>query len=109
MGLGSSSGGAAGTLTHNAVLEHRYNDAGHYLWTLAKELLATAPERPSQDTLKEFDRCRRTAALPPRLGTAAAPHRRTAPPHRTATPQCHAAPPHRSATPHSAGRTPRPR
>lgn len=49
------------TLTHNAVLEHRYNDAGHYLWTLAKETLATAPERPGREVLEEFDRCRRTA------------------------------------------------
>ena len=78
------------TLTHNAVLEarvwrsssgpehcrccccsrpafdpprgqHRYNDAGHYLWTLAKETLATAPERPSKETLKEYEECRRTA------------------------------------------------
>ena len=49
------------TLTHNAVLEHRYNDAGHYLWTLARETLATAPDRPPPETIKEFDRCRRTA------------------------------------------------
>jgi len=49
------------TLTHNAVLEHRYHDAGHYLWTLAQELLSTAPERPSQDALREFDKCRRTS------------------------------------------------
>ena len=51
------------TLTHNAVLEHRYNDAGQYLWNLAKETLATAPEngRIPAATLKEFDKCRRTA------------------------------------------------
>ena len=49
------------TLTHNAVLEHRYHDAGHYLWTLAKETLATAPERIPPETIKEFERCRRTA------------------------------------------------
>jgi intraflagellar transport protein 122 len=49
------------TLTHNAVLEHRYNDAGQYLWSLAKETLATAPDRPSREVLEEFDRCRRTA------------------------------------------------
>lgn len=30
------------TLTHNAVLEHRYEAAGHYLWVLAKETLASA-------------------------------------------------------------------
>jgi intraflagellar transport protein 122 len=60
-GMASKSLEMLRTLTHNAVLEHRYNDAGHYLWTLAKEMLATAPERPSSETLKEFDRCRRTA------------------------------------------------
>ena len=49
------------TLTHNAVLEHRYQDAGHHLWNLAKETLATAPDRVPMETLKEFERCRRTA------------------------------------------------
>jgi len=49
------------TLTHNAVLEHRYHDAGQYLWTLAKETLAAAPERVPKETMAEFERCRRTA------------------------------------------------
>lgn len=47
------------TLIHNAVLEHRYQDAGHYLWVLATETLAAAPERPGPEVLREFDRCRR--------------------------------------------------
>jgi len=47
------------TLTHNAVLEHRYHDAGQYLWQLAKETLATAPDRPTNALLREFDSCRK--------------------------------------------------
>ena len=60
-GLASRSLELLRTLTHNAVLEHRYHDAGHHLWTLAKETLATAPEKMPPDVVKEFDRCRRTA------------------------------------------------
>jgi len=49
------------TLTHNAVLEHRYEAAGHYLWLLAKESLVAAGERPSAQALDDFFRQRRTA------------------------------------------------
>jgi len=43
------------------VLEHRYHDAGHYLWVLAREMLASAPERVPPEVMREFERCRRTA------------------------------------------------
>ena len=46
------------TLTHNAVLEHRYHDAGHYLWTLAKETLANAPDRLTGPTKSQGARAK---------------------------------------------------
>ena len=49
------------TLTHNAVLEHRYDDAGFFLWSLCKEAVVAAGDRPSTEALREFDRLRRTA------------------------------------------------
>ena len=60
-GQASSSLELLRTLTHNAVLEHRYHDAGMNLWNLAKETLATAPDRVPPETMKEFERCRRTS------------------------------------------------
>jgi len=49
------------TLTHNAVLEHRYEAAGKYLWLLARETLVCAGERPSHADLDAFFRARRTS------------------------------------------------
>ena len=49
------------SLAHNAVLEHRYHDAGRYLWTLAKEGLVAAGEVPSAAEREEFVRHRQRA------------------------------------------------
>lgn len=42
------------TLTHNAVLENRYEAAGHYLWLLAKETLMAVGERPTNQARRAW-------------------------------------------------------
>jgi len=49
------------SLAHNAVLEHRYHDAGRYLWTLAKEGIVSAGEVPTAADREEFERSRQRA------------------------------------------------
>src|SRR4051794_31728325 len=36
-------------LTHNAVTENRYNDAGYYYWLLAVEVLKNLPAKEPKD------------------------------------------------------------
>ena len=51
------------TLTHNAVVEHRFQDAAYYLHLLSVERLALACHagKPSAVQLREFEAARRTA------------------------------------------------
>jgi len=49
------------TLTHNAVLENRYEAAGHYLWLLAKETLMAVGDRPTNQDVEAFFKYRRMA------------------------------------------------
>uniref|UniRef100_A0A667ZHE5 Intraflagellar transport protein 122 homolog n=1 Tax=Myripristis murdjan TaxID=586833 RepID=A0A667ZHE5_9TELE len=52
-------------LTHNAVVESRFNDAGYYYWMLSMQCLDIARESDEQkhEMLKKFERFQRLAEL----------------------------------------------
>ncbi|KAM4571964.1 intraflagellar transport protein 122 homolog [Fundulus diaphanus] len=52
-------------LTHNAVVENRFNDAGYYYWMLSMQCLDIARESEEQSTemLQKFDRFQHLAEL----------------------------------------------
>ena len=62
-GRGEQSLRMLSTLTHNAVVEHRFHDAAHYLHLLSVEKLRVAGEKapPTAAALRDFEASRRTA------------------------------------------------